>query len=97
MRRILAIFLFFCASGCSSAPVADFLDWVSPSPVRPQAANPAPIVPATQPALPPRIIVQPPDAPPPSPPPTTVNRAPIESGESQRPPMPPLPDIPGSR
>jgi hypothetical protein len=97
MGRMLATILFLFVSGCSCAPVADFLDWVNPSPVRPQATNPATVVPAAQPPVPPSIVVQPPEAPPPVPPPTTANRPPAETSRSERPAMPPLTEIPSTR
>jgi hypothetical protein len=104
MKRMVAMFLFLVASGCSSAPVADFLDWVHPSPVRPQGACQPPhtTVPPTQPV--PNPIVAPPEATPPihssGPPPvplpgpaTSAVYKPLPSSSgSERLPMPPLPE-----
>jgi hypothetical protein len=85
-----SLLLFAC--GCSTAPVADFLDWVSPSPVRQQGVNPTPVaVPAGPPITSaPVIPTPPPDAPPSG----TAFKPPepLPAG-IDRPPMPPLPDL----
>jgi hypothetical protein len=36
MRRI-AVLLVFVSAGCSTAPLADFLDWVHPAKIHPEA------------------------------------------------------------
>ena len=96
------LLLVILPPGCSSAPVADFLDWVSPSPVRPQGtgqpAAAAPATPAPNPiVLPPEATppLPPPSGPPAVPPPAPVGRQGYESQEPpnpNRPAPPPLPE-----
>jgi hypothetical protein len=90
MKRALVGLLLF-AAGCSTAPVADFLDWVSPSQIRPQGVNPAPIA---APALPPTTPVPVIPTPPPEPVPGSLSfkTPPSNPKADARPMMPPLPD-----
>jgi hypothetical protein len=44
MKRLAGLVVLFLASGCSTAPVADFLDWAAPSHVGPQTPV-APVAP----------------------------------------------------
>ena len=90
MKRVMASLLLF-ACGCSTAPVADFLDWVSPSTVRPQGLNSAPaVVPAPPPTTAAPLIRTPSPAIPPT---GSSFKTPQPLPASvARPQMPPLPE-----
>jgi len=50
MRRGAGLLIVLLASGCGTAPIADFMDWVAPSHVGPQmpvapVASPPPVKP----------------------------------------------------
>ncbi|MFO0809562.1 MAG: hypothetical protein U0746_13135 [Gemmataceae bacterium] len=65
MRRFLSV-VMICICGCSTAPVADFLDVVRPAPAVQHPSSEAPQLPAFTP--PPPLPTQPPaepNAPPP--------------------------------
>jgi hypothetical protein len=95
MKHTAALLLILLAFGCNSTPVADFLDWVSPSQVRPQAVSPPSAVPTPEIApmiTPPTVPAGPPPIPPQDPPPSSVLKpTPAPLPALQRPPMPPLP------
>lgn len=86
MRRWAALALVLAASGCTNAPLAEFLDIVHPIHVRQTAPPPEPLVPN------PNVPVIPPPQPPPDPPPSgqLLPPAPVTPGS------PPLPAGPTS-
>jgi hypothetical protein len=66
MLRRAAVLLAFLTTGCSTAPLADFLDWVHPGKLEKGqyhgGVDPAPPIPA--PLAPPPVVVPVPAAPP---------------------------------
>lgn len=86
MRRILVLTVLVLG-GCSTAPVADFLDRVSPGgpgpPPRPTAPPPRPPAPPREPLPRPQPRIEERDDTPPLPPvPAGYRRAPMEGEES---------------